>query len=43
MSPSLDELIKQGEGNQEAADLGDGIFNDHTPGVRDCSICNTVR
>src|SRR5258707_12478081 len=26
MSPSLDELVKQGEGNQEAADLGDGIF-----------------
>jgi alkyl sulfatase BDS1-like metallo-beta-lactamase superfamily hydrolase len=26
MSPSLDELVKQGEGDQEAADLGDGIF-----------------
>jgi glyoxylase-like metal-dependent hydrolase (beta-lactamase superfamily II) len=26
MSPSLDELVKQGEGDQEAADMGDGIF-----------------
>ncbi|WP_068279497.1 alkyl sulfatase dimerization domain-containing protein [Aldersonia kunmingensis] len=26
MTPSLDELVKQGEGAQEAADLGDGIF-----------------
>ncbi len=26
MSPSLDELVKQGEGDQEAVDLGDGIF-----------------
>jgi alkyl sulfatase BDS1-like metallo-beta-lactamase superfamily hydrolase len=26
VSPSLDELVKQGEGDQDAADLGDGIF-----------------
>src|ERR1700754_1941642 len=26
MSPSLDELVKQGEGDQEAVDLGDGVF-----------------
>jgi glyoxylase-like metal-dependent hydrolase (beta-lactamase superfamily II) len=26
VSPSLDELIKQGEGTQDAVDLGDGIF-----------------
>jgi glyoxylase-like metal-dependent hydrolase (beta-lactamase superfamily II) len=26
MAPSLDELVKQGEGNQDAVDLGDGIF-----------------
>jgi glyoxylase-like metal-dependent hydrolase (beta-lactamase superfamily II) len=26
MTPSLDELVKQGEGDQDAADLGDGIF-----------------
>jgi alkyl sulfatase BDS1-like metallo-beta-lactamase superfamily hydrolase len=26
MSPRLDELVKQGEGEQDAADLGDGIF-----------------
>ena len=26
MSPSLDELVKQGEGDQDAVDLGDGIF-----------------
>ena len=26
MSPSLDELVKQGEGAQDAVDLGDGIF-----------------
>ncbi len=26
MTPSLDELIKQGEGAQDAVDLGDGIF-----------------
>ena len=26
MSPSLDELVKQGEGDQDAIDLGDGIF-----------------
>jgi glyoxylase-like metal-dependent hydrolase (beta-lactamase superfamily II) len=24
--PSLDELVKQGEGNQDAVDMGDGIF-----------------
>ncbi len=26
MSPSLDELVKQGEGAQDAVDLGDGLF-----------------
>ena len=26
MSPSLDELVKQGEGDSDAVDLGDGIF-----------------
>ena len=26
MAPSLDELVKQGEGEQDAVDLGDGIF-----------------
>src|ERR1700730_2526296 len=26
MAPSLDELVKQGEGDQNAVDLGDGIF-----------------
>jgi glyoxylase-like metal-dependent hydrolase (beta-lactamase superfamily II) len=26
MSPSLDELVNQGEGAQEAVDIGDGIF-----------------
>ena len=26
MSPSLDELVKQGEGDQDAVDLGDGLF-----------------
>jgi alkyl sulfatase BDS1-like metallo-beta-lactamase superfamily hydrolase len=26
MSPSLDELVKQGEGEQGAVDLGDGVF-----------------
>jgi glyoxylase-like metal-dependent hydrolase (beta-lactamase superfamily II) len=26
MSPSLDELVKQGEGEQDAVDLGDGIY-----------------
>ena len=26
MSPSLDELVKQGDGAQDAVDLGDGIF-----------------
>jgi alkyl sulfatase BDS1-like metallo-beta-lactamase superfamily hydrolase len=26
MTPSLDELVKQGEGSQDAVDLGDGIF-----------------
>jgi alkyl sulfatase BDS1-like metallo-beta-lactamase superfamily hydrolase len=26
MSPSLDELVKQGEGAQDAVDLGDGVF-----------------
>jgi alkyl sulfatase BDS1-like metallo-beta-lactamase superfamily hydrolase len=26
MAPTLDELVKQGEGDQEAVDLGDGIF-----------------
>ena len=26
MSPSLDELVKQGEGAQDAVDLGDGMF-----------------
>lgn len=26
MAPSLDELVKQGEGAQDAVDLGDGIF-----------------
>src|ERR1700722_16504239 len=26
MPPSLDELVKQGEGAQDAVDLGDGIF-----------------
>ena len=26
MTPSLDELVKQGEGAQDAVDLGDGIF-----------------
>ena len=26
MTPSLDELVKQGEGDQDAVDLGDGIF-----------------
>jgi alkyl sulfatase BDS1-like metallo-beta-lactamase superfamily hydrolase len=26
VSPSLDELVKQGEGAQDAVDLGDGIF-----------------
>ena len=26
MPPSLDELVKQGEGSQDAVDLGDGIF-----------------
>ena len=26
MSPSLDELVKQGEGDQDAVDLGDGVF-----------------
>ena len=26
MTPSLDELIKRGEGAQEAVDVGDGIF-----------------
>ena len=26
MAPSLDELVKQGEGDQDAVDLGDGIF-----------------
>ena len=25
-APSLDELVKQGEGDQDAVDLGDGIF-----------------
>ncbi|HEX3289060.1 MAG TPA: alkyl sulfatase dimerization domain-containing protein [Mycobacterium sp.] len=26
MAPSLDELVKQGEGDQDAIDLGDGVF-----------------
>ena len=26
MSPSLDQLVKQGEGEQDAVDLGDGIY-----------------
>lgn len=26
MAPSLDELVKQGEGSQDAVDFGDGIF-----------------
>jgi len=26
MTPSLDELVKQGEGDQSAVDIGDGIF-----------------
>ncbi|AEV72613.1 alkyl sulfatase-like hydrolase [Mycolicibacterium rhodesiae NBB3] len=26
MAPALDELVKQGEGEQDAVDLGDGIF-----------------
>jgi len=26
MTPSLDELVKQGEGNQDAVDVGDGVF-----------------
>jgi len=26
MAPSLDELVKQGEGSQDAVDLGDGVF-----------------
>src|SRR5258708_37960921 len=26
MPPSLDELVKQGEGRQDAVDMGDGIF-----------------
>ena len=26
MTPSLDELVKQGEGAQDAVDLGDGVF-----------------
>src|SRR5258705_5215084 len=26
MTPSLDELVKQGEGSQDAVDMGDGIF-----------------
>jgi hypothetical protein len=26
MAPSLDELVKQGESDQNAVDLGDGIF-----------------
>src|ERR1700731_84276 len=26
MAPSLDELVKQGEGAQHAVDVGDGIF-----------------
>ena len=26
MSPSLDQLVKQGEGAQDAVDLGDGVF-----------------
>jgi glyoxylase-like metal-dependent hydrolase (beta-lactamase superfamily II) len=26
MTPSLDELVKQGEGEQDAVDVGDGIF-----------------
>ena len=26
MTPSLDELVKQGQGAQDAVDLGDGIF-----------------
>jgi glyoxylase-like metal-dependent hydrolase (beta-lactamase superfamily II) len=26
MTPSLDELVKQGEGSQDAIDVGDGIF-----------------
>lgn len=26
MTPTLDELVKQGEGDQDAVDLGDGIF-----------------
>src|SRR3954447_24588283 len=26
MSPSLDELVKQGEGDSDAVDLGDGTF-----------------
>lgn len=26
MSPSLDELVRQGEGDNEAVDLGDGVF-----------------
>src|SRR5262249_17019704 len=26
MTPSLDELVKQGEGDHEAVDVGDGIF-----------------
>src|ERR1700754_4707118 len=26
MPPSLDELVKQGEGSQDAVDMGDGIF-----------------
>ncbi|MBV8787701.1 MAG: MBL fold metallo-hydrolase [Mycobacterium sp.] len=26
MTPSLDELVKQGEGSQDAVDLGDGVF-----------------
>src|ERR1700719_3466719 len=26
MPPSLDELVKQGQGRQDAVDMGDGIF-----------------
>ena len=26
MAPSLDELVKQGEGDQGAIDLGEGVF-----------------
>jgi glyoxylase-like metal-dependent hydrolase (beta-lactamase superfamily II) len=39
MTPSLDELVKQGEGAQDAVDLGDGIFMSRN--IANCYLVTT--